>query len=878
MIEEKSVSIKNIVLFLILLSFVLFLHGAVPFFAVPTLGQAVWTAGFGQSFANQSGFAIYASNFGAPQASAIAFGLAGALPTGLFISIGFHPADAYALMSAIWLSISFFAAWRLSRVFNMRPFSGLIAAVLWMSTPIIWAHAGYSMVSLGMALLPFYFLMALFLLMKNENEINHTLFLKSIGFIIACLISVFMDGYTFMMFAAGTGLLGLYFFIRYFKLRRYLLSFAMPVYVVAFGLAYTLYALYIGKAQFAASPLGFFRGWGVDLTFLAIPTQGILWFWDAIGLSISRSSRDFFGDGSVWNTTFCLPITIGGVIAWWYAKKKTLVATGLLIVALFGLYMSLGPSLKINSIRPESMIETGQTSPMMPEDLAICSTGNALLYKNVPGFQNMRAAYRWMALSIFGFWLLIVLAMGRSRLYPGIIFLILVLLIIFNLPHIANTWETKVKYRDSFLNIDEELISDMEPFFKKGELLAFLPYRNDFLVNYIAARLDIKTFNIGGDKNLKEAMKYWPMSMRHFQMGKINEGFTKRVVSLLSRGTANAVVLPYIDMLWAAHAWPPPLKFKDELSPIVRELMNSENVDVKKRKYYTIVRFESGRTKQNTKEMLEYPIEVKNFSSEILSVLGSGWHELEKSHVWSGPEADLRLPVPERCRSDNCSAMLTLSVYGASEKRPVEVFFETKEEGTRLLDPITVRSSSLQKIRIPLSTTASNQVLSIKVPKAISPSELENSADARVLGVALHSIELISKEKAGSRQSLHRTDFSKSTTFTQVGAIKNRALVSTGESGFLLYGPYKSLKAGKYHLTVKGSASTIDSAWVDVVSEEGTIEHARFPVDKEMGKEKGILVSGNVTLEKSVQDLEVRVWVSKQDTISIDSYSIQPIN
>lgn len=61
------------------LTVVAVVYGAVPFVALPTLGQALWVSSFAQSFANSGWPSIFAHNFGLPAPAPIAFGLSGAL-------------------------------------------------------------------------------------------------------------------------------------------------------------------------------------------------------------------------------------------------------------------------------------------------------------------------------------------------------------------------------------------------------------------------------------------------------------------------------------------------------------------------------------------------------------------------------------------------------------------------------------------------------------------------------------------------------------------------------------------------------------------------------------------------------------------------------
>ena len=558
---------------------VLALHGAVPFLAVPAFGQALWTSGFAQSFVNAT--AIYATNFGAPSPAPIAFGLAGAVPSAAFIALGLHPVDAYAAMTALWLGVAFFGARALARTLGLRAPLDLAAAMLWLMLPIVWAHGEYSMLSLGFALLPLYYWRALAVLQPGAGAGEAALY------VLACVVAVFMDGYTFVMFVAAASLLGACQFAASAQQRRALLGFALPVHVLGVGAAYGLYTAYVGGAGYQPAGLDVFRAWGADVAFLVRPTEGVHWLPDLLGASVPRSEEEFFGDWSVWCTTFALPLLATAAVAWWRSRRFALATSGALIL-LLGLYLALGPSLKIQATKP-----AGEAlGRAMPARFASVPTGSAWLSSSVPGLRDMRAAYRWLGLASLGAWLLLLLWLADARGKEAAAAAALAgAVLVLNMPHAVQKWRGDAAKREMFLRIDAELLRDLAQTLKPRERVAFLPYRNDLLANYLAARLELVAYNIGGDKNLEAARRHWPETLRQLRRGVLEEGFAEQVLLLLARREADAVVLPYLDLEIAGqHRWPRPLELRDSLRPVLAELRDSGFAAGVERDQYAVVR------------------------------------------------------------------------------------------------------------------------------------------------------------------------------------------------------------------------------------------------------------------------------------------------
>jgi len=647
-------SISNRALFIFGLLATLLIQAAVPFLTVPTFGPALWATGFSQSFINESIFSIYARNFGLPEAAPIAFGLAGVWPAGLLIKLGLHPAEAYTTMAALWSVLGFSSAYLIGRHFSLSPKISTLAAVTWGTMPIIWINSGYTMTSIAMALFPFYILSVLHLFNSKPSPgrpWSKTIKTASL-YLLACLISVFMDGYTFIMFAVGSSIFAAVTFIQDKSARTWLLTRAIPIHIVSFGLCYYLYTIYIGKSDFPQSGIAYIRSNGIDLSFFLIPPRGVHWLMDSLGLSIQRSEHQFFGNSTTWRASFCAPIILGSIWAVWTLRLKKSHTLALALCMLFGLYMSLGPSLRINSKRPE----IHRNSVAMPAEDAIMPTGSAFISQHLPGFKHMRVPNRWLILGLAGSWGLILLASsteGRRTKITGICFLGAVTLL--NLPNIPRKLKYDISQREQFHRIERDFIGDLSRGVLEGEKVAFLPWGNDFLVNYAAARLKIATYNIGGDKNLIMARKHWPLSMRQFQKerprgdilmeefpeGTANPNTLINIAYLLETEDADAVVLPYVDLLWAAHGWPAPLKLRNNITPILEALEGYESIKVSNYDYYSTIRLSPKSSKGATKEI------VKKIGAPLVSlpIFTEGWygyeHNKNSNWRWSSGNSEL---------------------------------------------------------------------------------------------------------------------------------------------------------------------------------------------------------------------------------------------
>jgi hypothetical protein len=108
---------------------------------------------------------------------------------------------------------------------------------------------------------------------------------------------------------------------------------------------------------------------------------------------------------------------------------------------------------------------------------------------------------------------------------------------------------------------------------------------------------------------------------------------------------------------------------------------------------------------------------------------------------------------------------------------------------------------------------------------------------------------------------------------TQVGRRRGFAMETTGQEGFLFYGPYRSLRAGHYRLELSGTARHWTGAEVFDISHGGG---SQILLKAPLLADKGPWTAHyEFELTQAVNNLEFRLWVSAMSELSISAIQIE---
>jgi hypothetical protein len=713
--------------------YVLVVNGAVPGYMTPTTGPEVWLTGFAQSLANADHISVYAHDIGLPEPAALAFGLPGAIVTAIGLKAGLWGADAYAAACLFWLLLAFAGAYSLCRHFGASVTYSAIGTAIWLTLPMVWVHTGYSMLSIGIALLPAYTYVSIRYVCSDKLLNSYSLL-----FILTSIISIFMDGYTFIILS---------FFTAVFMAKEIIISgISFPrltryaFVCVSFGASYLLYAFYVGVPDFP-QPLSFFRGWGVDIIFSLVPTKGILWFPDIIGISASRVYGEYFGDESVYRTTFVLPLLLAAVFAMALKAGDRRSKMVMLGIGLVSLYLSLGPSFKFDALRPDDV------GPLMPERFGLGPTGTGVHWKHVPGLRSMRAVYRWMAPALMAFWAVVMITLADRAMSRRLGYSLLIFLFLFNIP--GGDFFNYHGFRKQFVSMEAD-IETIKNDFKHNERVIFFPSGNDFFVSYLAPKIGIRSFNIGGDKNAAIAKGNWPSDLKPLASKISPQEFALNALTALVAHETDAVGISYADLFMAAFRWPDPLANKSEMQAYVEAVEGTGLVDVDKTDYFAIVRLKPGvtaippsvRTNLTTScvEAGRLPVLAQDVPlpfSKPNGICGSGWASGEGWGRWTNDKkAALHFALPELSGPHKLELDTRGYVAGDLKEQRIGV----RVNGKALSDWVYTRSAvrHLQSIEVPQGTRTID--IEFSIPDALSPKQAGQSTDERELGLGVGAV------------------------------------------------------------------------------------------------------------------------------------------
>lgn len=513
---------------------------------------ALGDAAFAQCIAS-TGDVFHCRSFGYPDGSTKPFGL----PLSL-LALVFSGADGQVgLMDVRWAHIAILAVafWGACVFFGRvasNAWLGIAGAFLYLVSPAILLQSSYGALQLGMALLPGYLVVDASLLAALRRGGPWRI---AFAFLLVTGVrtwALYLDGYSFLL----SGLLAGCWFATSGLVRRDWLRMAMALagYALACGLATMAYRAYISADALQGMSLAFYRAAGVDLVTLLLPPAAHP-VYGHLGIGHGVTAAMTWSDGSSLMGTFIgyvslLAAAVVALVAW---RRRSLPPTMLMAVlaaGLVALVLSLGPSLKIGDYRPS---DAPSAAYSMPAEAATATLPTAKVYTSVPGIRNARVLARWLVVTRLALVALVVFAAACLLRFHYGRFLaagLLVLSALEALPELQKPMDNGRRVYAHAHWIYNDLSSDFARGTRQGEQAYFAPVHdapggNEYVVNTLCARADVRCYNAGGDKASIMVRKFWPVEILHARQ---RRDVAANLSSALDQGLVDVVVVPYFDL------------------------------------------------------------------------------------------------------------------------------------------------------------------------------------------------------------------------------------------------------------------------------------------------------------------------------------------
>jgi len=476
------------------------------------------------------------------------------LGSGLMWSTGIGSYAAYVSSGALFDAFALAGAYGLMRMLRVRPMVALAGAVMYLICPTVVGLAGFGGTFTGITLLPALAFVDLFVMRIVERGDAKSVAAAAAGYAAARTFMLFLDGYAFAL----SGLLAAALWLWWLALGRAprgrrLLGAALVL--AAQVIAVAIYRWYAPPIA-GPDPIGAFRSMGLDLVTLVAPTRYV---WSADVLGWASDHTRLWGDGT--NSSYnyfgvvCAALAAAAVVVKW-RQPYVLALAGAALVALV---LSFGPALKIRDVRDSVPAHATPASYFMPAGAATLEFPWDRVYR-VPGVAQMRATYRWSAVTRLALIALAAIAVNalldrprRRMLAIGLALLALVELAP-NVPLLLSQYHEDHRSRAA---LNATLLPELRNALGNGDSAFFVSpdgVYNDYLVNYLAPTVGFTAYNAGGDKNEAIARNAWSRPIA--DLAKPDAGSDQILAALKSRAVS-VVIAPYFHLQWDAYKWPP---------------------------------------------------------------------------------------------------------------------------------------------------------------------------------------------------------------------------------------------------------------------------------------------------------------------------------
>jgi glycosyltransferase involved in cell wall biosynthesis len=191
------------------------------------------------------------------------------------------------------------------------------------------------------------------------------------------------------------------------------------------------------------------------------------------------------------------------------------------------------------------------------------------------------------------------------------------------------------------------------------------------------------------------------------------------------------------------------------------------------------------------------------------------------------------------------------------------------------LDPATISESV--KNWLDVNTKSNQKSASNVIETKQIPWQTWKQSAAQLMDVVLGG----NWYKTSSPDGIHRFWASSDRMETKVGKRSGHQVVSTGEGGCLLYGPYIRLSRGLYKVSLAGSIGAMgaDGAFMEAACDTGEVVLGKADVLEVEGQDgaEQTIVSLDVFIEEETPDFEIRLQINALSSVSVSMLVIESL-